>query len=647
MKIQTQASSMRSCCEAPRLRCGLSRCGDRRAQVSLFVILAILIVAVIVVIFVVRGGVDDAERIPIELAPVYDHYLDCVESETLIAVQIAGTQGGRIETGEYIPGSDFAPFSSHLNFLGFSVPYWYYVSGNGVIRENVPTKEEMEMEIARFIEEGLGRCDFEEFYAGGFEIERELEDVKVDVEDMKVNVEVRGEIIVERGDDVGRKSVHRVKVDSKLGRFYDLAREVYGFEKRESFLENYAADVLYLNAPVEGVDIGCGPKIWSTQNVINDLKESLEVNFATIKLEGDSYTLKGENREYFVIDVDSDEAMNIVYSRNWPTRIEINGEGVDEEIMIAEPVGTQEGLGVMGFCYVPYHFVYDLSFPALIQFYDEEELFQFPVSVIVDKNLPREAAFAETLLGDEEDFDLCAFETEEIEVNLFDVNLRKVDGNLSYECFNQKCRLGGTDGGRFRGVAPACYNGYLSVRADGFADKKELFSTNSESTLDIIMEREHELDVELIVGGSELAGSAVVSFVRDDGVVKSLAMPQMDGVKLVEGNYEIKVYVYGNSSVSIPASSKTECFDVARGGLLGMFGGTKKECVEINLPETKIERALIGGGKMNGYFLESELERGGLTLRVDRLPNPDTLEKLGENFELFETKNVRVEFYDV
>ena len=40
---------------------------------------------------------------------------------------------------------------------------------------------------------------------------------------------------------------------------------------------------------------------------------------------------------------------------------------------MAEPVGNQEGMGMLGFCYVAYHFVYDLAYPVLVQVYYEDE----------------------------------------------------------------------------------------------------------------------------------------------------------------------------------------------------------------------------------------------------------------------------------
>jgi len=59
--------------------------------------------------------------------------------------------------------------------------------------------------------------------------------------------------------------------------------------------------------------------------------------------------------------------------------------------LIANPVGNQPGLGVLCFCYVPYHFVYNIGYPVLIQVYSGEEIFQFPVAVVVKGNKPREA----------------------------------------------------------------------------------------------------------------------------------------------------------------------------------------------------------------------------------------------------------------
>src|SRR3989338_3098504 len=616
----------------------------KRGQVAIFVIFAAVLIGGLVLFLVFRGQTD-GDDIPAELLPVFNYYQSCIEQETRNAAAIAGEQGGKIETGDYVPGSEYAPFSSHLNFFGSPIPYWYYVSANGVIREQVMSKEEMEREMEDFIEQGLERCSFERFYREGFDIERGASDVNVNVQDSNIVTEVNSEISVSKGDVGAVKVVHNAEVGSKLGKFYNLAREIYNEEKITGFLEEYAVDVLYLYAPVNGVEIQCSPEIWNTVDVISEIRGGLEENMGTIKFRGGDFDVE-ENREYFVVDKEVDEEVRVLYSRNWPTKVEIVGEGADEDILLAEGVGNQQGLGAMGFCYVPYHFVYDVSFPALIQIYDEDELFQFPVAIIIDNNVPREAVFSELSL-EEEDFDLCQYPTQAVDVNLFDVNLDRADGDVSYECFNQKCRFGETRNGRIVGSVPACVNGFLHVRAEGFADKKQLFSSNSEGFADVVLDRARQVEVELVVGGIDFSGTAVASFVRDDSESYTFAFPQSDSLTISEGSYSVLVYAYGNSTLVIPATTKTQCSEIPRGGLLGFFGGTEEKCFDINIPETKIESALIGGGNAKVYILDSELERGGLRLNVERFPTPNSLDELSQNFELFDTKNIDFEFYDV
>lgn len=615
----------------------------RKGQATLYIIMAIVIVVGIILYFVIKNNLVNSSGIPSEFMPVYNYYQECIKLETRNAVDVIGSQGGRINT-EYIPGSDYAPFSSQLNFLGFPVPYWYYVAGNGVVKEQVPSKSDMEKEMSDFIGEGLSNCDFSSFYSQGFKISREEADVKTLINNNNIQVSVNSNLRVSKDGKNAKKSSFSESLDSKLGKFYNLALSIYNKEKRDSFLEDYAIDVLRLNAPVDGTEIQCGSKIWNTRNVMEDIRKGIEQNFATIKFRGGYYILSNKTREYFVVDQDVDEAVNVMYSKQWPTKIEIHGDGADNEIMIANPVGTQAGMGAMGFCYVPYHFVYDLSFPTLIQLYDENEMFQFPVIVVVDKNMPKKGMKSELPYSDAREEDICSKKTQDVTINLYDVNLNNVDGNVSFECFDQTCRLGESKNGVFRGFAPACYNGYINVRAGGYADKKQLMSTNRESAADVVLDREYELNMDALLDGSKIDKMTIISFVRDDGKSASVALPQQDMIKLSEGNYEVTAYVYGNSNIVIPASTKNQCVNVPKDGLLGAFGGIKEKCFDVNMPETKIESALIGGGKLSTYILESELQKGKLVVNMESLPTPRNLDELGNNFNLFETRRVDLVF---
>ncbi len=620
---------------------------NRRGQVAIYIIVAIVILGAILAVVLFRGEFQDVGGIPAELQPVYTNYLNCVEQELSNGIELAGSQGGRVGIGDYQEGSDFAPFSSHLNFVGLSIPYWYYISGNGLIKENVPTKSEMENELEGFLEVGVRNCDFDSFYEQGFEIELgDIERVNVDVLDGEVRAVVSNDVVVSRGDNSARKTVHEVSVDSKLGEFYNFAVNVYNKEKGEAFLEDYSEDVLRLYAPVDGVEIQCSPKIWRTQEVADELKSGLEGNIAALKLGA-----KTGQEDYFTVDYApaEDRDVRFLYSRNWPSKFEVTP--ASNVLMMAEPVGTQEGLGILGFCYVPYHFVYDLSYPVLIQISDNFEIFQFPVVVVIDNNLPRqggESSFVDTSLEDESD--ACNFVEDSALIRTFDVNLNPVEAEISYQCFDDVCPLGTTalDGGSasLDAFVPSCLNGQLIANAEGFAEKRILFSSNSETNADIILDREYEISVDVRVAGRGMreGETAVVHFTNEGGETVSALLPENTVVALSEGIYDVKVFVYGASSVKIPASRQIECYETVRGGIFGIFGGTKEKCVDIEIPETTIDFALAGGGKTNTYILESELQRGNVLVDASELPKPNSMEQLQYNYEVFESLGVNLEF---
>ncbi len=618
---------------------------NRRGQVVIYVIIAIIIVGIIVSVVLLRGRIGGSE-VPSELQGVYDYYQGCIEDTTKIALGISGTQGGRIDTGAFIPGSDYAPFSNKLNFLGFSVPYWYYVSGNGLIKENVPTQSDVEKEIGNYVSTQLTNCNFDSFREQGYSVSvGDVKDVRVVVKEGTVKVDVNSQLVVSKGNSTATKSTHSAEVQSKFGKFYRLAMEIYSKEKKDAFLENYSVDILRLNAPVDGVEIQCSPKIWKTQEVVQGLKDGLEGNIASLKFNGNYYTLNDDKDKYFVIDKGVDESVNLIYSKEWPSKIEIVGDGVDDNLMVAEPVGTQEGMGVMGFCYVPYHYVYDVSYPVMVQVYDGEDIFQFPVVVVIDNNEARKFQYS----GDvdylaQDDFDLCQYRNTETKINLYDSNLNAVNGQVSYECFNQKCLLGDSKNGVYTGAIPSCVNGYIDVKVEGFAEKKQLFSSNAEAQADVILDRENEVQINVKMDGQDVKRDAVVLFTAEDGTSVSAYLPDVKSVKLKEGNYKIKTYVYSNSSIVIPESTKTECRDVPRSGIAGIFGGTKEECFDIKIPSVNIDYALVGGGQSEEYLLESELQKGSINIFANGFGKPKTIEELQTNYEAAESTGLEVGF---
>ena len=225
-----------------------SPCSKKRAQVTIFVIITVLLVAGIVAFFVFQDSLFGSD-IPRNMRPVYDAYLDCVEDIGRDGVYLMGQQGGYIDTPEFSPGSAYRPFSSHLDFFGQGVPYWMYVSGNNIMKEQIPTKAMMTEQLETYIEERLDLCNFREYELQGYSVyieEGREGSVDVRIEDSKVEVTSSNPMNIYFGNDSVRVNEHSVAIDVRLGALYDQAKELYNYERTDAFLEKYAIDVLRL-----------------------------------------------------------------------------------------------------------------------------------------------------------------------------------------------------------------------------------------------------------------------------------------------------------------------------------------------------------------------------------------------------------------
>ncbi|MDH3353244.1 MAG: hypothetical protein OEL87_02250 [Nanoarchaeota archaeon] len=592
---------------------------NKKAQVTIFIIIAIVVVGGVIAYFSLRGGFQ--QTIPEDLRPAYDYYISCLEATAEGGVHLLGEQGGHIEIPEFEPGSAYMPFSSQLNFLGQPVPYWMYASGNNLLREKVPTRQTMERELNDYVSERVGDCDFSDFEAQGYDVYVDEGSVVSNINDLSVDLTINNKITIFKNNQSVIVTNHDFSISSKLGKFYGMALDVYNYEKSSMFLEKYALDVMRLYAPVDGTEIGCAPKVFVDEEIRQDIVGGLASNIPSIKLDGNYYDLSSKDREYFVSDsnLDIDENINFMYLSDWPTTIEMYGDRV------AKPVGLQPGMAVMGFCYVPYHFVYDINFPVLVQFYDDNEIFQFPVAVIIAKNQAREAL--PTTAGTSVESKVCEFKNQNVSVHTYDVDLNPIDARIQFKCLNSICEIGETktygEDSVLDGQLPQCVNGFIIASAEGYADSRYQISTNEEDIANIVLNKKYNLSLDL-----PNVKRAMISFSSDD-FSTTVVYPEMKSVELIEGYYNISVYVYDNSSLKFPATSRSECVDIPETGLAGLFGAQTEKCYDINMPEMNIDFAVIGGGKNAEYITSEDLENSNkLNIDVPLFGLPQSLEEL-------------------
>jgi len=234
---------------------------NRKGQVTIFIIIAIILVSAVAVFFIFRESLI-TEKIPASIEPVYISFLSCLEDNTLTGIDVLESQAGYISLPDFEPGSAYMPFSSQLNFLGNPIPYWYYVSGNNIQKEQMPSKRDMEDQLEEFIDEEITECIFDKYYEQGFEISQGEPEAKVIIRDNEVEIGLSMDLSVNKEEDSVLIRNHKVVVKSKLGTLYNSAKKIYEYEQKNLFLENYAVDTLRLYTPVDGVELTCSPVTW-------------------------------------------------------------------------------------------------------------------------------------------------------------------------------------------------------------------------------------------------------------------------------------------------------------------------------------------------------------------------------------------------
>ena len=630
---------------------------SKQSQITIFVVIALIIVVLIGGFFIIKTYFFSA--IPQSVSPVYEYYKSCIATQIREGSDILASQGGYIDVPSFEPGSTYAPFSNQLGFMNRAIPYWNFVSGNGIEKEQRPSKAMMQSQLGKYLSQEAGKtCDFSSFTSKGYNITLENPSgVSVVINDEKISVTLSQKIIVDYQDSSTVISSHNLEAVSSLGKLYNLATQIYNYEKNNLFLENYSMDVLYTYAPVSGVVLNCSPTIWNPYDVIAKLKNALVANIGAVKINGDYYNSK--TSDYFIAGKTSNidlknQQVSFMYSSDWPSRFEV--WPTKDNLMSAKIVGTQKGLAVMGFCYAPYKFVYDMYFPVLVQIYDPndaQQIFQFPLSIVINKNNPKEAIPSEYI---PEEAQICQNANTELTINTYNVNLEPVQADIEFTCMTDSCIVGKTKLDNNTGYAssivktPQCVNGILIAKAKGYADKKYTISTNSESSADIVLDKLYPLQLEVYVDGSLIQDLSILGVNRNNednssSSVLSVSYPYNKNLELSEGNYNLELMVYKNGDITIPSTTSRQCVMIPKQGLLGIFGLEEEKCTDITVPSQKISNIVYAGGNANYYVTPSELETAKIMkIYATSVKLPSSFEEIADGYDSLELKSLNIVF---
>ena len=174
-----------------------------RGQITIFIIIAILIIAVVVLFFSFRGGIGKEKPISPEIASIQNFVEECIYDTGESALYFIGLHGGY-----YLPSK----FSTSLG-----IPY--YIKGNQSL---IPFKENIELEITEYVNEALFLCtgNFTEFE--DFQIAQGKIKTQTLILDNEVILNVNYPLTIIKDDEKSRiKKFDEIKIPVRFGIIYN------------------------------------------------------------------------------------------------------------------------------------------------------------------------------------------------------------------------------------------------------------------------------------------------------------------------------------------------------------------------------------------------------------------------------------------
>lgn len=628
-----------------------------RAQVTLFVIIAILIVSAAGITYYIISQTTSAlnveqkiiSSVPEKLRPAESNFMSCLKQKAQDSLNILGSQAGYINLPEEDPASDYMPFSNTLDFVGLQIPYWWYVSGNNLQKNQVPSLEFMKKEIEDYMDENVDDCRAR-FGLSDYELSVEgLPETTAKIEDNYVGFEISYPVKIISGTASATVQKHSFALSVPLGKIYQTARQIMDKENKDYFIEQRTIDSMFLypEIPSTSVNFECSPRIWTKTAVIESSKKVITNNIPFLKIKGTNYA---KSDKYFEIDAGkTDSGIRTGFiALTTPFKFDVvpsEGELLKGQPMIGE--GENEALDFVKsiFCISSYHFVYSVGYPVVIQLFDSNNyMFQFSVLSLVMNNQPKEnrlggegitviPELCQNKLG-KETIITSSIENGKIEP------LNNVD--ISFKCITTTCDIGRSENDTLTASFPQCVNGALIASKPGYHAAKYTMSTNFDNQQASVLLEKYKnftLNISVIEKDGKTRGlkekeSVVVELNNEEKSHKIyMVYPSEKALNLLEGNYSAKLSLFEEGSFTVAGKVTTQCTTVPRDDILGFFGVMQDKCFDFETPALNLEQ-VYGGGAEFSLYIESGKS---LNLYLIKTDTPKTTEDLDNAYIVSKT----------
>jgi hypothetical protein len=172
---------------------------NKRGQLTIFIIIAILVVAGVAMFFILRGSAKDKPSGNVDVEPVYNYVQECMEDLGEKTLYEIAKNGGYADSDKN----------------------YYLIRGEN----NMPSKENVEEEISEYFNRNFYTCSEGYVDFSDYEIQEERIETEAIILEDKIKFNINYPLTVIKGDSYSRVTEFKFEFPSRLNLVYDYVAE--------------------------------------------------------------------------------------------------------------------------------------------------------------------------------------------------------------------------------------------------------------------------------------------------------------------------------------------------------------------------------------------------------------------------------------
>tara|TARA_Y100000034_G_scaffold131523_1_gene192443 strand:+ start:1227 stop:1982 length:756 start_codon:yes stop_codon:yes gene_type:complete len=157
----------------------------KKAQLTIFIIIGIVIIGLTALFFVFKGSTI-SNGIPANIEPFSNNFFSCFKDISKDGVYFVASHGGYFNP----------PAETSIIYFDEGFPYYYLES-----KKYVPSIRDIENELEEYISSNLKNClDIENFMKDGFEVNNGGHEISVNINPENINVKLISSLAVTKGE---------------------------------------------------------------------------------------------------------------------------------------------------------------------------------------------------------------------------------------------------------------------------------------------------------------------------------------------------------------------------------------------------------------------------------------------------------------